>query len=134
MTKTITDTKIIDSLDLTPMPLNEIIEADPEIVREQPLENDDDFELAKKNLRHIILLGTRSMKNLLATADSSQDTEFYASAADYMNTLINASKELVATNIKEKTKTGPNSVTNHNTLQITSADLQKMLEASKKNS
>jgi hypothetical protein len=120
--------------------LPEIIEEDisnvPSITSSYNEETIKDIELARKNIKDIIVKGGESLDEILALAKQSESARSFEVASTLMKTLLDANKDFVDMSMKRKyakeetPASTQNNVTNNN-LIISTADLLKMLKGNK---
>lgn len=120
--------------------LPEIIEEDisnvPSITSSYNEETIKDIELARRNIKDIIVKGGESLDEILALAKQSESARSFEVASTLMKTLLDANKDFVDMSMKRKyakeetPASTQNNVTNNN-LIISTADLLKMLNGDK---
>jgi hypothetical protein len=92
-----------------------------------------DIELARKNIKDIIVKGGESLDELLVLAKQSESPRSFEVASTMMKTLLDANKDFVDISMKRKyakeetPASTQNNVTNNN-LILSTADLLKMLK------
>ncbi len=95
-----------------------------------------DIELARKNIKDIIVKGGESLDELLVLAKQSESARSFEVASTMMKTLLDANKDFVEMSMKRKyakeetPASTQNNVTNNN-LILSTADLLKMLKGDK---
>jgi len=95
-----------------------------------------DIELARKNIKDIIVKGGESLDEILALAKQSESARSFEVASTLMKTLLDANKDFVEMSMKKKyakeeiPASTQNNVTNNN-LILSTADLLKMLKGDK---
>ena len=95
-----------------------------------------DIELARKNIKDIIVKGGESLDEILALAKQSESARSFEVASTLMKTLLDANKDFVEMSMKRKyakeeiPASTQNNVTNNN-LIVSTADLLKMLKGDK---
>lgn len=95
-----------------------------------------DIELARNNIKDIIVKGGQSLDELLVLAKQSESARSFEVASTMMKTLLDANKDFVEMSMKRKyakeetPASTQNNVTNNN-LIISTADLLKMLKGDK---
>jgi hypothetical protein len=95
-----------------------------------------DIELARKNIKDIIVKGGESLDEILALAKQSESARSFEVASTLMKTLLDANKDFVEMSMKRKyakeetPASTQNNVTNNN-LILSTADLLKMLKGDK---
>lgn len=95
-----------------------------------------DIELARNNIKDIIVKGGKSLDELLILAKQSESARSFEVASTMMKTLLDANKDFVEMSMKRKyakeetPASTQNNVTNNN-LIISTADLLKMLKGDK---
>lgn len=95
---------------------------------------EEDFDTARVNILSLMEQGKDAMKSMVQLAKMSEHPRAYEVVATLMKTLLDANKDLIALHEK-KTKAGgpPQPKEQHNTqnnyYQMSTAELQNMLEA-----
>ena len=114
---------------------DEILSA-PSVVSSYNEETIKDIELARKNIKDIIVKGGESLDEILLLAKQSESPRSFEVASTLMKTLLDANKDFVEMSMKKKyakeeiPASTQNNVTNNN-LIISTADLLKMLKGDK---
>lgn len=100
----------------------------PEI--EEPNHIDDDYELARTNLRKIIENGTNALDDLIQLADSSQHPRAYEVIGSLIKSLSDANKDLLELSKRKRDLTGETGTKtiNNNLFVGSTTELQKMLK------
>jgi hypothetical protein len=119
---------VSNSLDIEPIPtiLNPV-----EIV---PIDNDHQF--ARENIHKVVQQTSRAVEQLSQLAVLSQDPEHFDALSKLVQTMVNASEQLIKLNeVQQKIKVRENgdvgAKTINNNLYLTTADLQKMIQQHK---
>lgn len=112
-------------------------EADEESIEEKVFNSilEEDFETARANIRSLIENGEDVLKSMIMLAKASDHPRAFEVVSTLMNTILSANKELIALHEKKTKVTGQkepaqqaNTINNtQNILEISTADLQKML-------
>jgi hypothetical protein len=100
----------------------------PEI--QEPNHIDDDYELARANLRKIIENGTNALDDLVQIADSSQHPRAYEVIGSLIKSLADANKDLLELSKRKRDLTGETGTKtiNNNLFVGSTTELQKMLK------
>ncbi len=91
----------------------------------------DDVDQAKRNIKDIINKGKMSLDDLLDVARMSEHPRAYEVAANMIRALVEANRELVDINIKEKESPGyqdNRQIHTHNHLYVSTAELLKLMK------
>lgn len=117
------DDKLSKALGLQPIDLKKQIEI---VVNNTT----DDVEQAKKNIKEIIMKGKLSLDDLLDVARISEHPRAYEVAANFIRALVEANRELVDINVKEKESTNyhDNRQIHNHTYVGSTAELLKMMK------
>ena len=95
----------------------------------------DDFEYARQNIKDVISTGQQAMAEIANLAGQTQTARAYEVLTGLMDTLVNASGELLELSKKQKDlkqeKTGPETV-NNSLFVGSTTDLQRMLDEMRK--
>jgi len=100
---------------------------------ENDLENIEDIDLAKQNIKDIIERGDTSLTELIAIAKQSESPRAFEVVSTMMKTLLDANKEYVEMSTRKKyakeetPAASQNNVTNNN-LILSTNDLLKMIK------
>jgi hypothetical protein len=91
---------------------------------------DDDYELARTNLRRIIESGGNALDDLIQLADSSQHPRAYEVIGSLIKSLSDANKDLLELSKRKRDLTGETGTKtiNNNLFVGSTTELQKMLK------
>jgi hypothetical protein len=109
----------------------------PEIEKQELIpvmvEQSDDLELAKDNIKNIIRKGTDSLDEIMDVAKRSEHPRAYEVLSNLIRTLVDANKELAAINIREKgtSVSNDNRKINNNVFLGSTADLLSLMKPHK---
>jgi hypothetical protein len=100
----------------------------PEI--QEPSQIDDDYELARANLRKIIESGGNALDDLIQLADTSQHPRAYEVIGSLIKSLSDANKDLLELSKRKRDLTGETGTKtiNNNLFVGSTTELQKMLK------
>jgi len=100
----------------------------PEI--QEPSQIDDDYELARANLRKIIESGGNALEDLIQLADTSQHPRAYEVIGSLIKSLSDANKDLLELSKRKRDLTGETGTKtiNNNLFVGSTTELQKMLK------
>lgn len=120
---TTNDDIISQTLDLAPLPKNEITVSKVD-------QTDTDFEYARGNLINIIEKGNEALDGILDVAGMSQHPRSYEVVATIINSLTAANKDLLELQKKKKELTGEigTKTINNNLFVGSTAELQKLIK------
>lgn len=120
---TTNDDVISQTLDLSPLPKNEI-------TLNKVDQTDTDFEYARGNLINIIEKGNEALDGILDVAGMSQHPRSYEVVATIINSLTAANKDLLELQKKKKELSGEigSKTINNNLFVGSTAELQKLIK------
>lgn len=126
--------KKLDSLfDLEPMPESSSELIIPEKMNgNKSLDQEDDYQLARQTLRKLILKGDDTLDNLIELSKNSETPRHYEVAGQFIKTLADVSKDLLALQKQVKdleVQDSPNHINTQNNVVFAGStnDLMKLL-------
>jgi hypothetical protein len=126
--------KKLDSLfDLDPMPESSSELIVPEKMNSnKSLDQEDDYQLARQTLRKLILKGDDTLDNLIELSKNSETPRHYEVAGQFIKTLSDVSKDLLALQKQVKdleVQDSPNHINTQNNVVFAGStnDLMKLL-------
>jgi hypothetical protein len=125
------DEKIAASFGLEPNYENNIpphitIESHPE---DKQQDKDHDYGLARENIHNLLVKSNHALDNLLQLAEESPNARVYEVTAGMIKTISDTTKDLFEVHKSNTIPDQPYTQINNNTLNVTSAELLKMLKA-----
>lgn len=97
--------------------------------------NDNDYEYARQNLYDVIEKGSSALEDIMDIAKQSESPRAFEVATNLIKTMVEANKDLLelAKTKKEleREDVAPTNITTNNNLNITSADLLKLIKNQK---
>jgi hypothetical protein len=119
---------------IAPIQATEVITADGEIISETTNKIEDDYDIARNNLRELLLNGQTALQTALAVAQQSEHPRAIEVVGNLMKQLADINQQLLDLHQQKQKLDGPKEsgskkeVTNNNVIFTGStADLNKML-------
>jgi hypothetical protein len=119
---------------IAPIQATEVITADGEIISEATNKIEDDYDIARNNLRELLLNGQTALQTALAVAQQSEHPRAIEVVGNLMKQLADINQQLLDLHQQKQKLDGPKEsgpkkeVTNNNVIFTGStADLNKML-------
>jgi len=121
------DEKIAEAFGLHPtydtvLPSHVNVESHPE---DKQKDMDDDYTLVRENLHNLLIKSNHALDNLMELAEEQPNARIYEVTSGMIKTISEASHSLLDVN---KDTQPPQNQTVNNTLNITSAELLKLLK------
>jgi hypothetical protein len=119
---------------LAPMPVNEVITADGEIIKQSDSKIEDDYEITRDNLRLILQQGQSALVKALDVAHQSEHPRAFEVVGNLMKQLADVNQQLLDLHQQKQKLDAPKDgskkqVTNNNVIFTGStADLNKLIK------
>lgn len=131
------------ALDMNPLMVEEEPAQELVPVEEPKDESEEDFELARNNLKDLAKKGNKALDELIMLAKNSEHPRAYEVVSTLIKTLADTNKDILDTRKKKldidkargivKTEEGGKNITNNNLFVGSTAELQKFLKDRAKN-
>lgn len=129
-----TDESLSKLFDLEPMPKQEIVEAETNVVSiETSNKIEDDYDTTRENLRELLIKGKEALETALTVAKQSEHPRAFEVVGGLMKQLADINQQLMDIHqqkkkLEEPSKTQSNKNTTNNAIFVGStAELSKML-------
>lgn len=98
-------------------------------IKHDVIDTHEQFEEIKTNLRQLLAKTTPALNNLIDVASTAESDKMFLALAALLKSITEANRELADTTVKQSAANGDrNPTTINNNLNITAADLLKMIK------